>query len=138
MLAPATSAGRGQEGTTLVEVLVAVAILGIAFVAVLGGMATSIMSSDIHRKQADSMAVLTRYAEVVKAAGYTACASTYSPPFSPPSGYQPSVTGVRYWDGTAFQASCGPDKGLQRVSLKLEVSPSSGPPETLDVIKRAP
>ncbi len=55
-----------QAGFTLVEVLVSVVILGITFGAVLGGMATSIRTSDLHRQQAQVQAVLASAVEKVK------------------------------------------------------------------------
>jgi prepilin-type N-terminal cleavage/methylation domain-containing protein len=65
---------RGETGLTLIEVLVTVVILGIAFVTVVGGMAVSIAGSDMHRKQAASQTVLRNLAEFMKAYEYvSAC-----------------------------------------------------------------
>ena len=55
-----------QAGFSLVEVLVALMVLGITFGAVLGGMATSIHTSDLHRQQAQVQAVLASAVEKVK------------------------------------------------------------------------
>ena len=41
-----------ERGETLVEMLLAVAIMGIAAVALMAGLTTSVLMSDIHRKQA--------------------------------------------------------------------------------------
>ena len=41
----------GDEGYTLVEVLVAIVILGIAFVSLLGALRMSIFGSDSHKQQ---------------------------------------------------------------------------------------
>ncbi len=56
----------GEAGFTLVEILISVVILGLAFTAVLGGMATSIQTSDQHRQQAQVQAVLASAVELVK------------------------------------------------------------------------
>lgn len=130
----------GEEGTTLVELLVAVAILGIAFVAVLGGMLTSITASDMHRGQADGLALLTRNAEAVKAAPYVACAGpgTYQAALSVANGYSVSVTAVTFLDGAGFVTTCSSDKGIQRVSLRAETTSGTGGAETIDVVKRKP
>jgi len=42
----------GERGETLLELVVAVTIMGLAVAAIVGGMATSIMMSDIHRQEA--------------------------------------------------------------------------------------
>ena len=57
---------RSDDGTTLIEVIVTVAIMGIAFAVILGGMATSVLMSDVHRKQATSQTILRDYAEAVQ------------------------------------------------------------------------
>ena len=64
--AGAKTPSAGASGFTLVEVLVALMILGITFGAVLGGMATSINTSDLHRQQAQVQAVLASAVEKVK------------------------------------------------------------------------
>ncbi len=43
---------RGDGGFTLIELVVAVAIMGVAFVTIVAGMMASIFTSDIHRRQA--------------------------------------------------------------------------------------
>lgn len=73
---------------TLVEVLVAVMILGVAFVALLGGFGTSIASSDLHRKQAVAETAIRRYAEAIKDEPFsTTCPPTYTGSFTVPSGF---------------------------------------------------
>lgn len=130
----------GEEGTTLVELLVAVAILGIAFVAILGGMMTSVTASDVHRKQADGLALLTRNAEAVKAAPYVPCAppAAYQAALTMPTDYVVSVTAVAIPAGSGF-VSCtaaAEDTGIQRVSLKAEATSGTTSSETIEIIKR--
>ena len=77
-----------DEGSTLIETLVAVSILGISFTAVVGGMYTSTLASDAHRKQASAATYLSSYAEAVKGDPYTACAIGYpGTSFTLPAGY---------------------------------------------------
>src|ERR1700704_4476556 len=108
-------------GETLLELLIAVMIMGVAVVALVGGIATSIRMSDIHRKQAEAGAYVRAYAEAIENAvarspsAYVACArpSMY-PAFSPLVGnptYTAEITAVRYWNGSstagAFANACG-------------------------------
>jgi prepilin-type N-terminal cleavage/methylation domain-containing protein len=135
---------RDESGLSLVECLVTVAILGIAFVSLLGGLGTSIFASDIHRKQATAETVLRSFAEHVKTATYVPCASTgsYVGSFTPAdSNFTPSVTQVQLWNPatSAFDGVCssGSDAGLQRISLRV-ASNDSRAVETVQIGKRRP
>lgn len=142
---------RRDRGETLVELLVTLSIMGIAVVALVGGIAASIRMSDIHRKQAAAGAFVRAYAEALETSvaahpsGYDlVCtgATTYGSGaiFTPsdPS-YAASVNGVAYWNGTTFVATCTPgsDPGVQRVSLQVS-SADGRAVEKLDVVLRRP
>ncbi|MFA5890347.1 MAG: prepilin-type N-terminal cleavage/methylation domain-containing protein [Actinomycetota bacterium] len=135
----------GEAGVTLVEVLVTVVILGMAFAAIVGAMGTSILASDIHRKQATSEVVLRDYAETLAAASYVTCGTTSSyeaVSFTPPTGFTVSVTAVEYYTSATqtFESSYGTcpvsDSGLQRLSLRV-VSDDARATETLQIVKRS-
>lgn len=130
---------RGADrGATLVEVLVAVAILGIAGVAVLAGLQMSVMASDIHRKQSTGGSSVRSYAEAIEKyldadGNYVRCAgtNTYTPGlvgFSVPGGYTVSQAAAEPLDGNGSvitSGSCpGRDKGIQR--LRLTVASGDG------------
>lgn len=121
-------ARRGEAGETLVEVLVAIAILGLAAVAILAGLQLSVKSSDIHRKEATGGSYVRSLAEAVQnyvsasPTNYKSCASanyyTSKAALTLPTGYVPSETAAQVWTGSTW-ASCGSDKGVQRVMLTV-------------------
>lgn len=147
-----------DAGVTLVELLVTVAILGIAFVALVGGMSTSIVGSDVHRKQATAESLVRSYAEAVKArtVTYAVCGTPaqYGPAavgFASVSGYTPSVSNVEYWQPSAGNPSTGTfvvslatcsntpptDTGVQRISIQV-ASADGRATEKIQIVKRAP
>lgn len=143
----ATLAGRTpqQAGETLIELLMAVVIMGIAAVAIVGGISTSIMMSDIHHKQATAGASVRDFAEAIEtgvatSSKYTTgagAAGAYQSLYLAPSGYVRSVTAVACWNGSQFVAQPCSDRGVQRVSLTV-ASGDRRATETLDVIVRKP
>lgn len=128
-----------DAGFSLVETLIAVAILGIGVVTVVGGMMTSITVSDLDRRQAEGQTALRAYAEAVAGDTYTGCATSYpADAFSAPSGWTAAMT-VAYWSTatSTFSATCGTDSGLQRVTLTVAATDGRGT-ESLRLGKRAP
>lgn len=118
-----------DTGETLIELLMAIAIMGIAVVAIVGGIATSILMSDIHRKQASAGAFVRNYAEAVTGNYDTsALPESYLPSevgFTEPPGYTATPTSVQCWvpdpdDGTkwVFGACTGPN-AVQQVTLNV-------------------
>jgi hypothetical protein len=100
---------RSQGGESLLELIVAVAILGLGVVALLGGLGTAVFASSLHRSQTDVSAVVTAAAEKVKAAPFMACAlpDDYIRPAGNPFAY-PGWTGtvsgsIADWDGAKFE-----------------------------------
>ena len=139
---------RSEHGETLIELVVAVAILGIAAVAILGGVMVSIRTSVMHRNDATGGAYVRSFAEAIQssvdsAGGYKSCANAQSGYGSVtvadlPAGYTKSVTAVQSWNGTTW-GTCTAD-GIQRLDLK--VTTTGNPPfqaeEKLTVILRQP
>jgi type II secretory pathway pseudopilin PulG len=120
--------GRSDRGETLIEVVVAVAVMSTAMVAVVGGLGTAIMMSDIHRKQATAGVTLRNYAEAINrtvdAGGYPSGCAALSVSFTPPAGFSTSVTKVGYWSGSAWSGTCSADSGLRQLTLQVASSDS--------------
>lgn len=127
---PPTS--RRDAGDSLIEILMAIAIMGIAFAAILGGFATTVRGSDYHRKQADVGEILRNATEQINnaafgsgcqgngAANYTVSTgnSEIAVSVGIPDVWNSSVSPARYEiGGTAAAASTCSSTQLQRIKL---------------------
>jgi prepilin-type N-terminal cleavage/methylation domain-containing protein len=137
-----------NDGFSLVEILITVAIVGITFTAILGGLITTITASAYQRKAATADAIVRSAAELVKDSvrnPYANCAGSgaYSlAGLSVPAGFSVTIQGVKYWDGqpvppgdmVKFTSNC--DHGMQQISIQATSSDGQAT-ETLQVIKRS-
>ena len=131
---------RQERGVTLVELLIAVTLMGMAFVALLGGLGVFFRTSNTQRSTSDIDSALRTYVEQVVDAAYVNCATSYTIT-PPPSGMTATVT-IRYWDGQDAPAgfttgSCTTDKGAQQITVRMTQA-STGTYQELTVVKRAP
>ena len=103
-------ATSSERGDTLIEILIAMTVLGIAAVALLAGFATAITSSSEHRSLA-SLDSSTRLAANQAIADVQQQAQTNASPFVCSNNFTPSFAGltgfsvtaqVSYWNGTSF------------------------------------
>jgi type II secretory pathway pseudopilin PulG len=127
----------GAAGETLIELLLAIAILSIAVVVIVGAMATAISSSNQHRRQATAATYLTTAAENVKSADYSPCpGASYSSGMSV-SGWTITADDVMAInsDGT-FGACASSDTGLQRVTITVHAP--GGFSASTQIVKRDP
>ena len=119
-----------DRGESLIEILIATTIMGVALVAVLGSVGIGVLMSDVHRKQATAGASVRTYAEQlqawVAAGGYQPCGteSTYGAwsGYTAPEKFDRSVVAdsMRRWNGTAWATGgCATDQGLQQLTLQV-------------------
>jgi len=132
---------RGEAGESLAELLVAIAIVGIAVVVIVGSMAAAIGLSTQHRQQATGSTLLTSAADAVKSTGYLPCSPT-APDYSPalgtvtiPSGYTVTVNNVRSLDTTGASVPC-PSTDTKLELVTVSVKNPSGVTTSVDVTKR--
>jgi prepilin-type N-terminal cleavage/methylation domain-containing protein len=119
------TAARRDRGVTLIELLVTIAIMGIAFASILGGMGLFVKTESVQRSNARLDTEIRTYAEQLLGQPYVNCAApaTYAAAVAP-AGYSSTLT-VAYWDGNlpaAFTPGCTSDKGLQQLTIVLRTT----------------
>jgi prepilin-type N-terminal cleavage/methylation domain-containing protein len=94
---------QDADGFSLIELLIAIVVLGVGVVAVVSAMSTTIVVVDVHRSLSAGETITRNYVDAVKAKAlaattYTKCPliADVTPTFSA-SGYVVTVTGVEYW-----------------------------------------
>lgn len=143
--------GRSDEGATLVEVLVALAILSIAAVAILAGLQMSVKASDIHRKQSTGGSSVRSFAEAIEKylrtdGNYVPCAAagTYTPALvglTLPAGYTAAQAAAQPLDGNGTvitSGTCpGRDVGVQRLQLTVSSNDNRAVERLTIVVRRS-
>lgn len=132
--------GRSEAGTTLIELLVAVAIMGIAFVTIIGGIGAAIIGADAQKQHAGAGVVLRTAAE---AATYQPCATaaTYDTTVlpTPPPGFAVSVSQVSQWNAVTnvFEpppAPCTPS-GVELIELTVTAPGPQAINQSVQIVK---
>jgi prepilin-type N-terminal cleavage/methylation domain-containing protein len=96
------SALAGEGGFSLIEMLIAMMVIGIAFVGLLTGMATTTASAAVHRTQAVAELELRRYAELVDAEPFSASGLYTRVEETDPSRSNPGVVGFTVLNSAVF------------------------------------
>jgi prepilin-type N-terminal cleavage/methylation domain-containing protein len=130
-----------EGGFTLVELLVTLTIMSIAFVTIISGIGVFSQTTRMHRSTAQLDAATRTYAERLVSASYDATCPTSYTAVAIPAGYVAGIS-VQYWDGNAspvgWVASCpATDKGIQRLTVSLTQT-TSGARDQLVLVKRQP
>jgi prepilin-type N-terminal cleavage/methylation domain-containing protein len=98
---------RADDGFTLIEILIAVWILGAVMVALMGAIFTMTRGADYVRTRALAESELERFAEAVRTAPYVQCAGfattgnlygNYDSVYAGTTVVQPQITGITYWN----------------------------------------
>lgn len=113
---------RDDRGFTLIELIIAITLMGLAVGAVFGGLGLFFKIQDAQQSNARIDAEIRNYAERILAQPYVDCATptTYQAA-AKPTGLSSTVT-VQYWDGklpASFGATCTIDAGLQQITVVL-------------------
>jgi type II secretory pathway pseudopilin PulG len=123
------SRDRGEAGSTLVELLVATAIMGIAVVTIVMAMSATFTTSAVNRQATNAGIVARDYAEAIELAVVGSwCSASYTTSYTPPSGY--TVT-------PSFGA-CPVAAQPQFQTVLITVTAPSGATETLRTVVRQP
>lgn len=118
----------GEAGETLVEIMAAVVLMGTAVVAIVSGLYTAVVSSDLHKRQTRTASEATNVVEVLTRADYVPCTSgvpNYAAVLpAMPSGYTllPLVVeplASRSATDPSWQSTCPGigDQGAQRITV---------------------
>jgi prepilin-type N-terminal cleavage/methylation domain-containing protein len=124
-----------DRGDTLIEILMAVVLIGVIFSAFVIALETNSTASTTHRNLVTADALLRDYAEATKAAVRDDCnvpsPTTYTPPTMSAAGF--SFSSVSNPAGQ----NCPAPTTVQRVDLTITELPS-GPSRTLSIDVRTP
>lgn len=125
----------GQAGYGLIEVLIAIVLMGTVIAALSAAMLTLLATTASTSSTQRMQAALTSYTESLKAGTYLACASTGSPPVgSTPTPAQVQV--AHDGDSAAYRPAAGSGITVEVVDVAFlsaasAASPSSGPTTTM-------
>jgi prepilin-type N-terminal cleavage/methylation domain-containing protein len=116
---------RPEQGSTLIELLISIVIMGIAVTALLGGLLEGSLTSGINRQKTDVANVLASVQASLQDQAWHRCADpAYDVSDVPlPRGWTPAavqITSIGFWNGDAFQATCtDPGRSPDLFALQL-------------------
>ena len=107
--------GNNEAGVTLIETLIALAILGLIAVAFLGGLATAAKATIIADEQATAESLARSQMEYVKTLGYVYDATEYPPA---------PIPGSEDYSGYSVMIDAEPlhdtDDGIQEITVTIK------------------
>ena len=117
---------RGQRGYGLLEVLIAIMLMGTVLAALSAAMLTLIATTSATSDQQRLQAALNSYTESLKAGTYTACGATGSPPVVYPTAAE--VQEAHDGDPAAFRPAVGSGIAVAVVDVEFLSSASAAAP----------
>jgi prepilin-type N-terminal cleavage/methylation domain-containing protein len=120
-----TNRRRAQSGTTLVELLVALVIAGLALALVVGTLSTGLLDSTIAKRNTAAQAVLQYEMEAIGASTFSASAAQYSDCFATEGPTSPASAG-------GYKAGCPSGPYTLRADVRWQWL-ASAPPNTVQV-----
>jgi len=112
---------RAQAGTTLVELLVSITIMGIALVLIVGTLSTGLLNATLAKRNTAAEAVVQYEMDAVAAQPFSSSPQSYSECFPTENPNAPIAA--------PYQATC-PDASY---SLRADVAPTPGPSPTRQI-----
>lgn len=111
---------KNEKGFTLIEVIIAVALLGVIAVAFMGALGTASLAMFIADERATAESLARSEMEYVKSANYTADGWSYELPGSAPS-WDAGHTLPSGYDGYTANVTAEPlntpDDGIQKITI---------------------
>jgi len=139
-----------EQGETLLEIVIALAILSVVVVSVFASIALGIRVSGLHRNEVNASAYLKSLAEAIEndvaSGNYSvSCTPSYGSSFlstfNDPAFSAPTISAVSFWNGTSFPSSCTTNTvGLEQLTLQISTVGTANSPvtETLVIVVRLP
>jgi len=123
---------NGQAGTTLIELLVATAIIGLAVLLLVGAFSTALLDATLTKRNTAVTAATEYELEKIGAASFQSAASAYSECFAVDSASQPVQVGLggACPAGMSLRADVTErdvQAGVQMWTVQLNVYPASSP-----------
>ena len=117
--------GRGRGGLTFIEILIAIALLGVIVVTIMSGLSSITLATIHHRQQTTLDLVVRSDVESLKSQAYSPKPSTGYTNISAP-GYAIAITQVLYWDpASSTWSGANADNGLQQITVTV-TAPGGG------------
>lgn len=113
-----------ERGSTLVETLVASALLGIALIGLVGSLSTFAIASRGAEDRSVAQAIARAQAARIHAAPYQADGDYGAYDETLPSGYSRTFA-VKWWDGVSSWSGTQNANGLQLITLGIRVGGST-------------
>ena len=108
---------QAQAGATLIELLVSLAIMGLALALIVGTFSTGLLDATLAKRNTAAVAVVQYEVDQVSGAVYNASAQSYSDCFATEDPSSPPTT-------RAFQAACPTSSYVLRADVTVAAGPS--------------